>query len=99
MRALLALWLSPVLGFWTWHLLASRGIYFSQEFHTEVFRLYADTLGMEPDAITALLAKALVTDGLILLAIFAFRRRRAILGFMRPRLARAWTSGRALLAG
>ena len=49
---------------------------FSREMHDLVFALYGKLLGMEPEALPPLVAKAVVVDSLIVLAIAAFRWRK-----------------------
>jgi hypothetical protein len=81
MRYVLILWASPLLLFWGWFGLSFYDINFgyvmlSRRLHDLVFQLYGEMLGIDPAAIPSMLAKACVFDTLVLIAIFAFRRRR-----------------------
>jgi hypothetical protein len=46
--------------------------------HDLVFQLYGDMLGIDPALIPGMVAKACVFDTLLLMAFWAFRRRRVI---------------------
>lgn len=59
--------------------------FFSRDMHDLVFSIYAHVLGMEQHQILPLLARACIVDVGIVLAIFAFRRRKQI---------RAWWAAR-----
>ena len=48
---------------------------FSRELHDLVFQIYGKLLGMEPEALPALLAKAVIFDTLIVFGIVAYRWR------------------------
>lgn len=90
MRAFLLWWVLPVGSLVAWLLLAERdmhlGLFFlSRETYDQVFGLYGQILGMEADALPPLVKRALVVDTLIVLAIFAFRRRKSIVSFLRSR--------------
>ena len=90
MRALLTFWLAPIVFFWTWYALSlhdAGGFFFSREMHDRVFAMYGAILSVDPAAIPGMVADALVGDSLILLAIVAFRRRRAIHGWWLARKA------------
>lgn len=91
MKYVFALWATPLLLFWGWYFLSLNDIHFgyvmlSRQVHDLVFELYGQMLGIEPDTIPALIAEACLLDTLILLAIWAFRRRRTLL----PRLKASW---------
>jgi hypothetical protein len=87
MRWFLTLWLVPVMLFSAWYALSANGLLFSREFHDLVFALYGRMLGMEPEAVPPMMFRAMAFDGLLILAVVAFRRRRAIAGFVRGRFA------------
>jgi len=93
MRYVLILWAAPLLLFWGWFGLSFYDINFgyvilSRQLHDLVFQLYGEILGIDPATIPALVAKACIFDTSILLAIFAFRRRRQIGGWLQARRRR-----------
>ncbi|PDQ20271.1 hypothetical protein CN311_15020 [Mesorhizobium sanjuanii] len=88
MRYLFALWVAPLALFWGWFFLSLNDINFgyvmlSRQLHDLVFQLYGQMLGVDPAVIPGMVAKACVLDGLLLMAFWAFRRRRAIAGWIR----------------
>ena len=88
MRTLLTLWLAPMVVFWGWHFLSLAdvgGIIFSRELHDRVYMIYGTLLGIDPDVIPGMVARALVFDSTILFAFIAFRRRRVIAEWWRRR--------------
>jgi hypothetical protein len=83
MRTLIALWLAPLAVFWSWYWLSLYDLglgsmLFSPALHAEVFALYGSWLGIDPDALPGLLAKACLTDALLAAALVAFRFRRVL---------------------
>ncbi len=86
MRTFLLLALAPTGFFWVWHLLATNDIWFSREHHDMVFVLYAQLLRIEPGDVPFVFGKAVLLDGLIILAVVGYRRRRRIVAFVRGRL-------------
>ena len=87
MRYVLALWALPLVIFWGWYGLSYHDIHFgyvmlTRQAHDLVFQLYGETLGID------MVAKACVLDTLILLGIFAFRRRRQVVAWARIRRER-----------
>ncbi|BCG94804.1 DUF6105 family protein [Mesorhizobium sp. 131-2-1] len=90
MRTLFALWAAPLLLFWGWFFLSLNDMNFgyvmlSRPLHDLVFQLYGEMLGIDPALIPGMVAKACVFDGFLLMALWAFRRRRNIA---------AWVSNR-----
>lgn len=90
MRYLLIFWALPIGLFWGWYHLSLNDMhfglsFFSREMHDLVFAVYGKILGIAPDKLPPLVARACVVDTIILLGIFAFRRRRVI---------REWLAGR-----
>lgn len=88
MRYIFALWAAPMLLFWGWFFLSLNDINFgsimlSRQLHDLVFQLYGQMLGIDPATIPGLVAKACAFDGLLLMALWAFRRRKAILAWIR----------------
>ncbi|WP_084569593.1 DUF6105 family protein [Mesorhizobium sp. LNHC229A00] len=92
MRYIFALWAAPMALFWGWFYLSLNDMNFgyvmlSRQLHDLVFQLYGQMLGIDPATIPGMVAKACVFDGMLLAAIWVFRRRREILGWVRRR----WT--------
>lgn len=93
MKAFLLLWALPVSFLGLWYGLSSNDLhfgigFFSRRTHDLVFAIYADVLGIAPEAIPPLVAKAILVDTGLVLAFLAFRRRRQIVAFARRRLNR-----------
>ncbi len=93
MRYILIFWAVPLGLFWGWYFLSYNDInfgmlFFSRVLHDEVFRIYGQILGMDPATLPPLVARACIVDTLIIFAIFAFRRRRAIVARLRALRAR-----------
>jgi hypothetical protein len=88
MRYVLAIWALPLLIFWGWFGLSYHDINFgyvmlTRQVHDLIFQLYGEMLGLDPRTIPWLIFKACILDTLILLAIWAFRRRREIVAAWR----------------
>jgi Family of unknown function (DUF6105) len=88
MRYILLFWAAPLSFFWGWYFLSlndfSMGThFFSRKLHDLVFTIYGNILGMEPDVIPALVAKACIFDTLLIAAIFAFRKRHSIIQWVK----------------
>lgn len=88
-----ALWATPLLIFWGWYFLSYYDFNFgymilSRQANDMVFQIYGDVLGMDPKLIPWLAAKACIIDTMIILAIWAFRRRRKIAEYFRARRRR-----------
>ena len=86
MRYVLIFWLLPVGTLAAWLYFASHDInfgttFFSRDMYDLVFRLYGQVLGMDPSLLPPLIWKALVVDTLLVLLIWAFRRRKTIHGW------------------
>lgn len=93
MRYVLALWALPLIVFWGWFGLSYFDINFgyvmlTRQVHDILFQLYGEMLGIDAATIPWLVAKACIFDTLILLAIYAFRRRRAITAWARAMRSR-----------
>lgn len=76
-------WAAPLGLFWGWFFLSANdinfgSIYLSRALHELVFELYGEMLGVAPETIPWLIAKACLFDTCLILAIWAFRRRRLI---------------------
>ncbi|EKF19560.1 DUF6105 family protein [Nitratireductor pacificus] len=92
MRYLLLFWALPMGLFWGWYGLSYHDInfglgFFSREMNDLLFRLYGDILGIEPETIPPLVARACVVDSFLLLGIVAFRRRKAIRAWLKEKRA------------
>jgi Family of unknown function (DUF6105) len=90
MRYILILWAAPVALFWSWYFLSLNDISFgyiilSRQLHDLVFKLYGQILGVDPAAIPAFVARACAFDGVLLSALYAFRRRKQIAAWWRRR--------------
>mgnify|MGYP000844688274 CR=1 FL=1 len=93
MRYLIAAWAAPLAIFWGWYFLSANDIDFgylilSRRMHDLVFELYGQMLGIDPATIPGLVARACVLDSLLIVAIYAFRRRTVILAYVRELRAR-----------
>ena len=90
MRTLFALWAAPMAIFWGWFFLSLNDMNFgyvmlTRQLHDFVFQLYGQMLGIDPAIIPGMVGKACIFDGFLLMAIWAFRRRREILDWVRRR--------------
>ncbi len=97
MRTLFVLWAAPLVLFWGWFFLSLNDINFgyvmlSRRLHDLVFELYGEMLGIDPAVIPGMVARACVFDLFLVLAIWAFRRRRTIMGWVRRWRATALAS-------
>ncbi len=92
MKWFLALWALPLVLFWGWFGLSYYDLNFgylilSRQLHDLLFELYGQILGVDPRALPMMAAKACVFDSLLLTALLAFRRRRAIRDWIKARRA------------
>ena len=90
MKWFLILWACPVILLTGWYGLSyydmSFGIFMlTRQAHDLVFAVYGHVLGLPPETIPPLVARAIAFDSLIVFAIIAYRKRREI---------RAWYSRR-----
>jgi hypothetical protein len=112
MRWVFAAWALPMTIFWGWYFLSLNDMNFgyvmlTRQVHDLFFQLYGDMLGIDPTTIPPLVAKACILDTVLILAIWAFRRRKAIAAWLAPRagaisertLRRVREAGRARPAG
>lgn len=84
MRYFVTFWLIPVGFLVAWYGLSAHDIafgttFFSRDMHDLVFGIYADMLGIAPEAIPPLLLKALVLDTALILGLIALRKRKRII--------------------
>lgn len=83
MKWFLILWAGPValLGSWYWlsYYDMSFGFYMlTRQTHDLVFQIYGNILGLPPESLPPLVARAIAVDSLIVFAILAFRKRKQI---------------------
>ncbi|MCF3641400.1 DUF6105 family protein [Rhizobium sp. TRM95111] len=97
MKWLLILWALPVTLLAGWYGLSYYDMSFgffmlTRESHDLVFRIYGHILGIPPETIPPLVARAIVVDSLIVFAIIGWRQRAAIAAWWQARRARAQSS-------
>ena len=90
MRFLILFWALPMGLFWGWYWLSYHDINFgfaflSRDMNDMLFQLYGNILSLDPQTIPGLVARASVFDSFLLLAIIAFRRRKAIWSWMKQK--------------
>lgn len=90
MKWFLILWAGPVLLLGAWYGLSYYDMSFgffmlTRETHDLVFKIYGNILGIDPQALPPLVARAIAVDSLIVLAIVAFRKRRQIAAWWKAR--------------
>ncbi len=83
MKWFLILWACPVILLTGWYGLSyydmSFGIFMlTRQAHDLVFTIYGNVLGIPPETIPPLVARAIVFDSFLVFAIIAFRKRREI---------------------
>lgn len=93
MKYIFAVWATPLLLFWGWFFLSLNDINFgsvflTRELHDLVFQLYGQMLGIDPKTIPMMIAEACILDTGILVAIWAFRRRKEIIAWGKGRYER-----------
>lgn len=92
MRYILIFWAAPLGFFWGWYFLSYNDInygmsFFSRKMHDLVFNIYGHILGIDPQIIPGMVAKACIIDTAIIFGILAFRRRKQILAWWEARRA------------
>lgn len=88
MRWFLLLWVVPISFLLLWLGLASHDLhfgmfFFSRALYDQVFGIYGLALGLPPESLPPMVVRAIAVDSSIVLAIFAFRRRRQIAVWLR----------------
>jgi hypothetical protein len=83
MKWFLILWAGPITLLGSWYGLSyydmSFGIFMlTRQAHDLVFNIYGNILGIPPETIPPLVARAIMLDSTIVFAIIAFRKRKAI---------------------
>ena len=90
MKWFLILWAAPIALLGSWYGLSyydmSFGIFMlTRDAHDLVFRIYGHVLGIPPETIPPLVARAIVVDSLLVFTIIAFRRRKRIMAWWKSR--------------
>ena len=90
MKWFLILWAFPIALLGSWYGLSYYDMNFgvfmlTRDAHDLVFQIYGNILGIAPENIPPLVARAIVVDSFIVLGIVAFRRRRQILAWWQAR--------------
>ncbi|NRP73393.1 hypothetical protein ILFOPFJJ_04296 [Ensifer psoraleae] len=90
MKWLLIFWGAPVTLLTGWYGLSyydmSFGVFMlTRQAHDLVFAIYGHVLGIPPETIPPLVARAMVVDSAIVFALVALRKRREILAWCRRR--------------
>jgi hypothetical protein len=99
MRYIFALWAAPMALFWGWFYLSANDINFgymmlSRQMHDFFFQFYGQMLGIDPAIIPGMVVRTCIFDGFLLTALWAFRRRRELAGWVRRSLAAQSRFGR-----
>ncbi|QRM55044.1 DUF6105 family protein [Sinorhizobium sp. BG8] len=97
MKWFLILWAGPIALLGSWYGLSyydmSFGIFMlTRDAHDLVFRIYGHILGVPPEVLPPLVARAIVVDSLVVFAVIAFRRRARIRAWWHARKAAAQPS-------
>lgn len=90
MKLFILLWAAPVCLLTSWYSLSyydmSFGIFMlTRQAHDLVFDIYGSVLGIPPETIPPLVARAIAFDSLVVLAIVAYRKRRQITAWWQAR--------------
>lgn len=91
-KVFLVLWALPILLLGSWYSLSyydmSFGIFMlTRQAHDLVFSIYGHVLGLPPETIPPLVARAVVIDSAVVFAIIGFRRRKKIAAWWAARQA------------
>ncbi len=92
MKWFLVFWAGPILLLGTWYGLSYYDMSFgffmlTRQTHDLVFQIYGNILGLPPEILPGLVARAIVVDSLVLFAIIGFRRRKQIAAWWKARSA------------
>lgn len=90
MKWFLILWAGPLAFLGGWYGLSYYDINFgtfilSRQAHDLIFTIYGRILGVDPQAVPLLIARALAIDSLFVFALMAFRRREQIIAWWKAR--------------
>lgn len=100
MRYILLFWGLPMGLFWGWFYLSYHDIsfgtlFFSRQMHDFAFAFYGHLIGIDPQTIPPLVARACIVDTALIFGIYGFRKRREIAAWwQRTRLPMAAPSAR-----
>lgn len=102
MKWFLVFWAMPILLLGSWYGLSYNDMHFgvfmlSRQAHELVFAVYGNALGIPPETIPPLVARAIVVDSAAVFAIIGFRRRREIAAWWRRRQSAAAASSEAAI--
>lgn len=95
MRIFLILWITPIVLLGVWYGLASNDVgyvFFSRDIHDQVFELYGNILGLEPEVLPGMVARAIVFDSGIVALIIAYKKRAVLIPIMRQLFNRSRSS-------
>lgn len=92
MKWFLILWAGPVALLGAWYGLSYYDMSFgffmlTRQTHDLVFQIYGNILGIPPEDLPPLVARAIAFDSLIVFSIVIFRRRKAIYAWWQARQA------------
>ena len=92
MKWFLIFWAGPIvfLGGWYWlsYYDMSFGIFmFTRQVHDLTFELYGKALGIPPETIPPLVARAIAVDSLVVFALLGLRKRKSIIAWWKARQA------------
>ncbi|MGE6739282.1 DUF6105 family protein [Allorhizobium pseudoryzae] len=90
MKWFLILWAGPVALLGAWYGLSYYDMSFgffmlTRQTHDLVFQIYGNILGIPPEDLPPLVARAIALDSLIVLTILVFRRRKSIIAWWQAR--------------
>lgn len=93
MKWFLIFWAGPIVFLGTWYQLSyydmNFGTFFlSRQMHDLVFEIYGKILGIPPEELPGLVARAICLDTLIVFGLVLLRRHRAIRAWWRARYGR-----------
>lgn len=92
MRYILLFWALPMGIFWGWFTLSYHDLSFGMPFltrkvHDFAFAFYGHILGIDPQTIPPLVARACIVDTAIIFGIYGFRKRREIAAWWTEKVA------------
>ncbi|MDM9619674.1 hypothetical protein A6U87_16950 [Rhizobium sp. AC44/96] len=92
MKWFLIFWAGPIVFLAGWYWLSyydmNFGIFMlTRQVHDLTFQIYGNVLGIPPETIPPLVARAIVVDSLIVFAILGYRKRKAIIAWWQARQA------------
>jgi len=99
MKYLFGAWAAPLVIFWGWYFVSLNDLNFgyvmlTRDAHDLLFQLYGEMIGIDPQIIPGMVAKACIFDTFLIGALWAFRRRKNIAAWLRERYASDGSAGR-----